>query len=95
MEKKETWERAILKCIKSLGGTAYNKDVYEKIEEYIPLTEKHREIQYKRPTYYHQVRSHIANLVKAGDLIKIEDGLHEITETGLERLDNEGKYIEI
>jgi len=84
---KEFWEISILKCYKDLRGKACNKDIYDNIGNYIKLTDEHLKIQYKRPAYRHQIRKYIANLVKAGCLIKIENGFHEITEKGLERLD--------
>ena len=83
---KENWEISILKCYKDLGGKAHNKDIYNKIKDYIQLTEEHLKIQYKRPAYHNQIRSHIRNLIEQGDLVKIEDGLHEITASGLGRL---------
>jgi hypothetical protein len=86
---KEMWEISILKCYKFFGGRCYNKDIYEKIKDYVELKEEHLKKQYGRPAYCNQIRKHIANLCESGDLRKIDDGYHEITEKGLNRLEEE------
>lgn len=86
---REMWEISILKCYKFFGGKCYNKDVYKKIKDYVELTEEHLKKQWRRPAYYNQIRSHIANLCDSGDLRKIDYAYHEITKKGLNRLDIE------
>lgn len=83
---KEMWEYSILQCIASLGGKAYLKQIYAEIGKFVSLTKEHWKVEYGRPAYQHQVRSHIANLNQSGHLIKILRGLYSLTEKGQERL---------
>jgi hypothetical protein len=86
-----TWELAILKSIASAGGTANTKSIYKSLEsgEFIELTEEHlRATRWEgRPAYQHQVRSHLTNLVQAGDLRRIAKGVYQLTEQGLRRIE--------
>lgn len=84
------WEIAILKSIKSLGGEAENKQIYKELfnfKSFLKMTKKHLRITYGRPAYRHQVRSHIANLQQAGELIRISRGRYSLTEKGMRRID--------
>ena len=74
------WEVAIFKCINSLGGKAYLKQIYENIGNFIELKEKHFKKQYGRPAYQHQIRSHIVNLCQSGELINLSRGFYSLTE---------------
>ncbi len=91
---RERWEYSILQCINSLGGEACLKDIYDKISDFIELTEEHRKKEYGRPAYQHQIRRHITNLCRSGGLNKISKGCYSLTEEGQERLVRE-KPIEI
>jgi hypothetical protein len=85
-----TWELAILKSIASDGGSANTKHIYASFErgKFIELSEKHmRATRWEgRPAYQHQVRSHLSNLVQAGDLRRIGRGVYQLTEQGRHRL---------
>ena len=83
------WEIAILKVIKSFNGEAELQQIYNKIPDFIQLTEEHLRINPmygNRPNYTHQVRSHISNLCQAGELIRRLRGFYILTESGLRRI---------
>jgi hypothetical protein len=86
-----TWELAILKSIDSDGGSANTKHIYESFEsgEFIELSEEHlRATSWEgRSAYQHQIRSHLSNLVQAGDLHRIGRGVYQLTEQGRHRID--------
>ena len=86
-----TWELAILKSIESEGGSANTKHIYNSFEsgEFIELSEEHlRATRWEgRLAYQHQVRSHLSNLVQAGDLRRIGRGVYQLTEQGRHRID--------
>jgi len=86
------WEIAILKSIKSLGGEAGLPQIYEKLPDFRPLTEKARRIipKYgKRPLYHHWVRSHIKYLCQKDELKQISRGRYSLSEKGIKRIDIE------
>ena len=82
------WEIAILKSINSLGGEAQLQKIYEKLPDFIKLTEEDlRETKWGgRPAYQHQVRSHITNLCQVDELVKVSRGCYSLTEKGLRRI---------
>ncbi len=82
------WEMAILKSISSLSGEAGLQQIYDKLSDFIPLTEKHlRKTKWgKRRAYQHQVRSHITNLCQADELARISRGHYSLTEKGRQRI---------
>lgn len=84
-----TWEIAILKVIQSFNGEAELQQIYNKVPDFIQLTEEHlrRNPMYgNKPNYTHQVRSHISDLCQAGELIRISRGLYILTESGFRRI---------
>ena len=83
---REMWEYSILQCFNSLGGRAYLRQIYDKIGNFVELTEEHLKIEYRRPAYHHQIRRHITNLCRSGDLVKISRGYYSLTKKGRERL---------
>lgn len=84
------WEVAILKTVRSIGGKASLQQIYDILEKgnFIRLSNYDlRETQWNgRPAYQHQVRSHISNLVQAGELSRISRGVYTITENGRKRI---------
>lgn len=82
------WEVAILKCINSFGGEARLQQIYERLHEFIKLTEEHlRKTEWGgRSAYQHQVRSHITNLCQAGEVRRISRGYYSLTDKGLQRI---------
>ena len=82
------WEIAILKTIKSLGGEAELQRIYERLHDFIKLTEEHlKETKWGgREAYQHQVRSHITNLYETGELVRISRGRYSLTQKGQKRI---------
>jgi restriction endonuclease Mrr len=78
------WDRAILQCINSRGGTATCQDIYAHIGGFIVLTQSHlRATVYGgRPAYQHEVRSYLSNLVQRGALDWIKRGTYKLTPLG-------------
>lgn len=86
------WEIAILESIESLGGEAKNQQIYKELlnfKKFLNMTDWHLRITYERSAYKHQVRSNIADLWQAGELIKISRGCYHLTEKGIKRLEAE------
>ena len=83
-----TWEIAILRCIEQLGGTAELAQVYANINRFKELLPHHlKASRYGgRPEYVHQVRRHITNLCRHGDLTQTEPGSYAITGKARSRL---------
>ena len=83
-----TWEIAILKSIKQLGGKAGYPEIFKELPKFIELTEKHRRITKwgGRPAFQHQVRSHITNLCQSGDLNRVARGRYSLTLSGITRI---------
>jgi hypothetical protein len=83
-----TWEIAILKSIRHLGGHGYPDDVYKTVGLFKELTPQHRRatVYGGRPAYYHQVRSHLTNLCQSGDLINNSDAQYSLTPKGAARI---------
>ena len=79
------WEVGILKCFESAGKEADLQRVYKSIPDFIQLTEEHLKEKYNQPAYHHQVRSHIWNLCRSGDLIQKNRGRYALTQKGLAR----------
>lgn len=84
------WKVAILKAIQALGGIATNRVLYQELESgrFISLSaEDLRTTKWdKRPAYQNQVRSHLSNLVKTGDLKREQEGVYAITPLGKKRI---------
>lgn len=84
------WEIAILKSIDSRGGKADTKEIYTDMKsgDFIKLNENHLQttIYGGRPAYQHQVRSHLSNLIEAGDIQKVSRGAYSITARGRKRI---------
>lgn len=77
------WEIAILKSIKSLGGEANLQKIYERLPDFIQLTEEAKRIEPKwgnRPLYQHWVRKYISNLCKNDELVWISRGNYSLPE---------------
>ena len=83
-----TWEEAILKSYESLGGSGLNPAIYEKIKDYISLSEDQLAptVYGRRPAYVHEVRSYISNLVQSGYLGQVARGHYRLTEEGKARI---------
>jgi hypothetical protein len=84
------WELTILRIVASLAGTAGLQQIYRFLENgtFMTLTKEHlRKTQWQgRPAYQHQVRSHVSNMLQAGDLKKISKGVYTITDKGRQRI---------
>ena len=85
------WECAILKTYESLGGRAYNKQVYGRVTAFYPLNAFHLRVNSRwgdRAMYTHTVRKFISMLPdpKRGELRRITNGLHELTAKGRQRV---------
>jgi len=84
------WEIAILKSVESRGGSATTKEIYTILEtgKYIQMNESHKRktIYGGRPAYQHQVRSHLSNLLQAGDLNRISRGTYSLSKQGYNRI---------
>lgn len=87
------WEIAVLKSIEHRGGKASNKQIYLDMEsgKFIAMQKDHLMMTKHggRPAYQHQVRSHLANLVEAGDLVRPSRGSYKLAAQGRERLNRE------
>ena len=83
---KELWEFSILQCINSTGKEVCLKEIYDKINKFVKLKPEHLKKQYGRPAYQHQIRRHITNLRRSGDLIWKSRGHYSLTEKGRVRL---------
>ncbi len=81
------WEDATLKSYLENGGRTSNREVYERIGQFVHLGASHlAPTAYGgRPAYEHAVRSYIANLCQEGFLRKVQRGLHELTAKGKAR----------
>jgi len=83
------WEIAILKSIKSLGGEAGLKEIYERLPDFKQLTEKALRVipKYgKRPSYHNWVRSYITDLCQNDELKRISRGRYSLSEKGIKRI---------
>jgi hypothetical protein len=76
------WENAILKAY------ALNRTIYDNVGNFIQLTKAHLRpsVHGGRPAYFHQVRSHITNLVQSGDLTQVDKGKYCLTAKGKIRI---------
>ncbi len=83
-----TWEVAILKCMRSIGDEAPLQRIYENIDNFKELTKNHLKstVHGGRPAFQHQLRKHISNMCKANDLKWVSTGHYSITEKGLKRI---------
>jgi len=83
-----TWEIAILKSIKSLGGEAELKQMYERLPGFKPLTKENKRItKWKEPEYQHQIRARVWVLWhKKDELTRIVRGHYSLTKKGTERI---------
>ena len=83
------WHSAILRIVASHGGTVALQQIYRSLQSgtFMRLSQDHhKETQWGgRPAYQHQVRSHISDLVQAGDLTRVSRGVYAITEKGRKR----------
>lgn len=84
------WETAILKSVNSVGGTATTREIYTELESgrFIKLSTNDLKITQwgGRPSYQHQVRSHLSNLVQSGDLERVSRGVYLLTSYGKSRV---------
>lgn len=80
------WEVTILKIIVSNNGAAPLRHIYCELPKYIKLTKKQNEITYHAPSYHHQTRAHIDDLMDSGDLSRISRGVYSITSKGQLRI---------
>lgn len=80
------WEVAILKIITANDGTASLKHVYSELPSHVDLTDKHCEIKYKAPTFHHQTRAHVDDLLDKGELSRTKRGVYSITLKGRSRI---------
>ena len=82
------WEIAILKSVEQLGGEADNYEVYKKLPEFIELTKEHLRLtgHGDRPAFKHQVRRHLTNLRRSGDLKFVARGRNSLTISGKARI---------
>lgn len=82
------WSEAILRCVSELGGTASDQEIYRRIGDFKRLTRSHLAVTVYggRPAYFHTVRSYLSLLVRKGDLIWLERGLHKISSSASERI---------
>ncbi len=76
------WEQAIYRSIESLGGEACLPEIYEKLSDFVDLTESHSRITKwgGRPAYHHIVRSYITNMCQSGLLQRVSRGRYRIVE---------------
>ena len=81
------WEIAILKIIAAHAGTASLNYIYSELPQYINLTPKHKIITYNAPSYHHQTRAHVDDLLDSSDLIRTGRGKYSITPRGRLRFD--------
>jgi len=82
----DTWKIAILKAIESLHGEADLQQVYERISQFITLTDKHEAIAFERPMYQHTIRTTTSELRRLGELTRVERGRYRLTEKGRRRI---------
>ena len=90
---RERWELSILQCINSLGGRSCLKGIYDKISDFVELTEDHRKEEYGRPAYHNQIRSHITNLCQSGEITKISRGCYSLTEKGQKKVSKDERNV--
>ena len=76
------WEGIIYRSIESLGGEADLQEIYNKLPDFIDLTEGHLRMTKwaGRPAYHHIVRSYISNMCQSGLLHRTLRGRYKITE---------------
>jgi len=86
------WAKAILMCVKGLGGKASLRQVYADIAKYRTFSVGHRKqtVWGRRPAFQHEVRSFISGLVESGTLRRVSRGVYEITQHGEEDLARAG-----
>ncbi len=77
----QNWEAVIYHTIESLGGEADLQEIYDKLPNFIDLTEGHlKATQWSgRPGYHHIVRSYISNMCRASLLHRTSRGHYKIT----------------
>ena len=81
------WEESTLKII-SVRGKASLKEMYSNINHHIELTENHLVIKYGVPTYQHQIRAHITDLMEKEEVKNVGRGVYAITTKGIARIKN-------
>jgi hypothetical protein len=82
------WEVVLLSAFRALGGSAELRDIYLYLERHALMRPHHtRPTKWGgRPAYQHQVRSHVVNLMQAGDLTRLARGHYVLTPKGRARL---------
>ncbi len=77
----QNWEAVIYHTIESLGGEADLREIYDKLPDFIDLSEGHlRETRWGgRPAYHHMVRSYISNMCRSCLLHRTSRGHYKIT----------------
>ena len=70
-----TWEEAILCAYDAVGGCSNNERIYTGVGKFKPLTKAHLRVTSHggRTAFVHQVRKHITNLVRKGDLVRLTE----------------------
>ena len=79
---EQDWEQAIYRSIESLGREACLPEIYEKVSDFVDLTDSHlRTTKWGgRPAYHHIVRSYITNMCQLGLLRRVSRGCYRIIE---------------
>lgn len=78
----QNWEGVIHHTIESLGGEADLQEIYDKLHDFIDLTEWHLRVTKwgGRPAYHHIVRSYVTNMCQSGLLHRTSRGHYKIAE---------------
>ena len=77
------WVDAVLGCFEDYGGEATNKQVYERIGNYVPLRETDLQITYGVPSFHHRVRWVLKTLRGQGKLITQGKGRNALLSKGV------------
>ena len=74
------WEMHIYQSIESLGGQACLREIYEKLNKRLDLSENHLRLTKwgERPACHHEVRSYISNMCQSGLLQRVSRGCYKI-----------------
>ena len=74
---KITWEIAILDILKNRGNSETDLEyIYSKIPDYIVLDGDHLKVTYGQTNFKHQVRRHLTNLVRRGEISRVNKGTY-------------------
>lgn len=77
----QNWEGVIYHTIESLGGEADLQEIYDKLPDFMDLTEGHLRVTKwgGRPAYHHIVRSYVSNMCRSSLLRSTSRGHYKIT----------------